>query len=104
MNDNEFMEIAISEAKISEKIGEIPVGAVILDSHGNIIAQGHNLRKTSNDSTAHAEIIAIRSACARLSNYRLDNCSIYVTLEPCLMCLGAILRSKISKIVYDYFN
>ena len=95
MNDNEFMEIAISEAKISEKIGEIPVGAVILDSHGNIIAQGHNLRKTSNDSTAHAEIIAIRSACARLSNYRLDNCSIYVTLEPCLMCLGAILRSKI---------
>lgn len=100
MNDNEFMEIAINEAKISEKIGEIPVGAVILDPQGNIIARGHNIRKTSNDSTAHAEIVVIRSACARLSDYRLDNCSIYVTLEPCLMCLGAILRSKISKIVY----
>lgn len=73
MNDHVFMKIAISEAKISEKLGEIPVGAVILDSQRNIIAQGYNIRKTSNDSTAHAEIVAIRLACARLSNYRLDN-------------------------------
>ncbi len=101
MNDIYFMQIAISEAKISEKLGEFPVGAVIVNPQGMVIAQGHNLRTTTNDATAHAEIVTIRKACEKLSTYRLDNCSIYVTLEPCIMCLGAILSSRISNIIYS---
>ena len=100
MNDADFMQLAINEAKIAGKLGDIPVGAVIVDSQGVIIAQGHNLRKSNHDSTAHAEIVTIRLACKNLSTYRLDNCSIYVTLEPCIMCLGAILCSRISNVIY----
>lgn len=100
MHDVDYMRIAVSEAKISDKIGEVPVGAVITNAEGHIVAQGHNLRKTTNDPTAHAEIVTIRLACQKLSTYRLDNCSIYVTLEPCVMCLGAILSSRISHIIY----
>lgn len=100
MNDVDFMKLAIDEAKISDNLGEVPVGAVIVDPRGIVISQGHNLRKTNNDSTAHAEIVAIRLACKNLSTYRLDNCSIYVTLEPCVMCFGAILCSRISNVIY----
>ena len=100
MLDVDYMRIAISEAKISDKMGEVPVGAVITNAEGQIIAQGHNLRKTTNDPTAHAEIITIRLACQKLSTYHLNNCSIYVTLEPCIMCFGAILNSRISHIFY----
>ena len=101
MNDVDFMRIAISEARISRELGELPVGAVIVNSQGVVIAQGHNLRTTTNDATAHAEIVTIRKACTQLATYRLDNCSIYVTLEPCIMCLGAILSSRISNVIYS---
>ncbi len=93
------MNLAYQEALKALDEGEVPVGAVIL--HGNaIIGRGHNRMEALNDATAHAEIIAISAASSALSTWRLNNCTLYVTLEPCLMCLGAILQSRIDSVVY----
>jgi len=92
-----FMEAAILEAKKSLKLGEVPVGAVVVKD-GTIIGRGFNKKETLNDPTAHAEIIAIKEACKSTNNWRLDNCSIYVTMEPCPMCAGAIAEAKIKKV------
>ncbi|MGB9680102.1 MAG: nucleoside deaminase [Thermoanaerobacteraceae bacterium] len=92
-----FMEAAILEAKKSLKLGEVPVGAVVVKD-GTIIGRGFNKKETLNDPTAHAEIIAIKEACKATNNWRLDNCSIYVTMEPCPMCAGAIAEAKIKKV------
>lgn len=95
-----FMEEAIREAQIAETEGEVPVGAVLVDKKGNIIGRGHNRVISKNDPTAHAEIMAIRDAANHLNNYRLEDCALYVTLEPCPMCAGAILNSRLSRLVY----
>lgn len=97
MNDNEkFMKQAIKEAKKAYEKEEVPVGAVIVKD-GKIIARGHNLKETKLNTIKHAEIIAIEKASKKLSSWRLENCDLYVTLEPCAMCAGAIINSRIRK-------
>ena len=98
MNSNKFMKAAIKEAMKSYSLEEIPVGAVIVKD-GRIIARGHNLKETKKDSTNHAEIIAIRKASKKLNSWRLTGCTMYVTLEPCTMCAGALIQSRIDKLV-----
>ena len=99
LNDMELMREAILEADLAFSEGEIPVGCVIAKD-GEIIARAHNLRAQSNDPTAHAEIIAIRRAAAALGDWRLTDCTLYVTLEPCPMCAGAISQSRVGRLVY----
>jgi tRNA(adenine34) deaminase len=94
-----WMQAAIEEAEKARKIGEVPIGAVIV-RNGEIIGRGHNLRETAKDPTLHAEMIAIRQAAERLGGWRLIGCTLYVTLEPCPMCAGAIVQSRIGKVVY----
>lgn len=94
-----WMQAAIEEAKKAEHIAEVPIGAVIVKD-GVIVGRGHNLRETSADPTAHAEMIAIREASRALGAWRLLDCDLYVTLEPCPMCAGAILQSRIRRVVY----
>ncbi len=93
------MSEALIEAGKAWDLQEVPVGAVIV-YEGEIISRAHNLRETANDSTAHAEILAIRQACRALGNWRLEKATLYVTLEPCLMCAGAILSARIPQLVY----
>lgn len=97
--DQFYMREAIAEARIAEEIREVPIGAVIV-RHGEIIGRGHNLRETLNDPTAHAEMIAIKKASERLNAWRLLDCTLYVTLEPCPMCAGAIVQARIGRVVY----
>ena len=99
----DFMREAIKEAKKSFVSGEIPVGAVIVKDD-NIIARAHNLRETLQDPLAHAELIAIKEASKYINNWRLKECSMYVTLEPCPMCAGAILQSRIKKLYIGTFD
>lgn len=95
---NKYMKIALNEAKKAYKIKEVPVGAVIVRDD-EIIAKAYNLREKTNNSISHAEIICINKACKKLNSWRLDGCEMYVTLEPCLMCAGAIVQSRISKVI-----
>lgn len=97
--DEAFMRRAISEAKRAETEGEVPIGAVVV-CEGRIVARAHNLTETLHDVTAHAEMQAITSASNALGGKYLHNCTIYVTVEPCLMCAGALFWSQISRIVY----
>ncbi|GGE06342.1 tRNA-specific adenosine deaminase [Marinithermofilum abyssi] len=99
MNHELYMKEAIAEAKKAESIGEVPIGCVIV-REGEIVGRGHNLRETDKDPTAHAEIIAIRKAAERLGGWRLMGCTLYVTLEPCPMCAGAIMLSRMERVVY----
>jgi|TARA_B100000795_G_scaffold219463_1_gene173808 tRNA(adenine34) deaminase len=100
MNEDEkWMKIAIQEAIKAEKDDEVPVGAVLVKD-GLVIAKAHNQPISTNDATAHAEIQLIRAAGKKLKNYRLTETSLYVTLEPCAMCLGAIMHARIKRIVY----
>ena len=94
-----FMREAIKEAKKAEIKDEVPIGAVIVKD-GKIIARGHNLRETKQIASAHAEMIAIDKACKKLKTWRLEECTLYVTLEPCPMCTGATILSRIDKVVY----
>ena len=94
-----FMKEALKEAKKAELIDEVPIGCVIVKDD-KIIARGHNQRETNQNPTGHAEIIAINKASKKLKSWRLEGCDIYVTLEPCIMCSGAIIQSRISKVYY----
>lgn len=98
-----YMNLAIKEAKKALKYNEVPVGAIIV-KEGKIISKAHNKKETKKDVTKHAEMIAISKASKKLKNWRLDNCEIYVTMEPCMMCSGAIEQSRISKIIYGTKN
>jgi tRNA(adenine34) deaminase len=93
------MKEALNEAKKSYKNGDVPVGAVIVKDE-KIIAKAHNQKERKKIATKHAEMLAINQACKRLKTWRLEDCTLYVTLEPCLMCAGAILQSRIKKLVY----
>lgn len=97
--DEKFMEFALREAMKAYEQGEVPIGCVIVKD-GQIIGRGYNQVETLKDATAHAEIIAIGVAASKLDNWRLENSTLYVTLEPCPMCAGAILNSRVSRIVY----
>jgi tRNA(adenine34) deaminase len=98
--DQELMLEAMAQARAAEAAGEVPVGAVILSPAGEVIARGSNRVLRDSDPTAHAEVVALRSAGAALGNYRLSGCTLYSTLEPCSMCAGAILHARIARLVY----
>jgi tRNA(adenine34) deaminase len=98
--DKKFMLLAIEEAQLAGGIGEVPIGSVITDKDNNIISSGYNLREKNQDPTAHAEIIAIRRASEKLQSWRMDGTTLYVTLEPCAMCIGAIVLARISRLVF----
>jgi tRNA(adenine34) deaminase len=97
--DEQFMRIAIDQAKIAEENGDVPIGAVIVHKN-TIIAKAYNQREQLQDPTAHAEIIAITQAAAALENWHLNGCTMYVTLEPCPMCAGALVLARIDRLVY----
>lgn len=97
--DEHFMLEALSEAGKAMEAGEVPVGAVLVEGE-KVIARGHNKPLSSDDPTAHAEIVAIRAACRKKRNYRLSGCELYVTLEPCAMCLGAAVHARLHRVVF----
>jgi tRNA(adenine34) deaminase len=99
MIDESYLRAAIDEALAAERDGEVPVGAVVV-FEGAIVGRGNNRVLRDSDPTAHAEIVALRAAGQALGNYRLENCTLYVTLEPCAMCAGAILHARIKRLVY----
>lgn len=98
-DDVRFMRLALEEAKRAAALGETPIGAVVV-SGGEVIATAHNSRERSNDITAHAELLAIRQAAEQRGDWRLGDCTVYVTLEPCPMCAGALLASRVARVVY----
>ncbi len=99
MNDIVFMKKALDEARLAFEKGEVPIGAVIVRG-GEVIAAAHNLRETDRSATAHAELLAIQKACEALGGWRLSGCELYVTLEPCPMCAGAIINSRIDRVIF----
>ena len=99
MTDVEAMQLALAQARRAESHGDVPVGAVVVQA-GNVIASACNERELRNDPTAHAELLAMRAAAEKLSRWRLDDCTLYVTLEPCAMCAGAAVNARIGTVVY----
>ena len=104
MDYKALMQQAILLAKEAAIKGDVPVGALVVDDAGTIFGQGANLREQDNDPTAHAEIVAIRDAAKKLGNYRLDDLTMVVTLEPCGMCAGAIVQSRLKRLVFGAFD
>ena len=98
--DEHYMELALEEAQKAYDEGEIPIGAVLVDESGTVVSRGHNMRETWQDATAHAEIIAIREACRLLNRWRLSGLTLFVTIEPCPMCAGALVMSRVDRVVY----
>ena len=96
----QYMALALELAREAAAAGEVPVGCVVVSPDGEVIGRGRNLREETGDACAHAEVLAIREACARLGTWRLEGCTRYVTLEPCPMCAGAIINSRIPTVVY----
>ena len=99
-----IMQAALSLAKVAADKGDVPVGAIVVNEAGEILGTGQNLREQSNDPTAHAEIIAIRQAAEKIGSWRLDDLTLVVTLEPCAMCAGAILQSRIKRLVFGAWD
>jgi tRNA(adenine34) deaminase len=97
---NLIMQAALSLAKVAADKGDVPVGAIVVDEAGEILGTGQNLREQNNDPTAHAEIVALRNASEKLGSWRLNDLTLVVTLEPCAMCAGAILQSRIKRLVF----
>lgn len=102
-NDERFMQEALREAKTALELGEAPVGAVIVRG-GEIIARAHNTRETEKNALHHAEILAIDASCKALRGWRLSDCELYVTLEPCVMCAGAIINARLRRVVFGAFD
>lgn len=97
--DQDFMRLALEQAAAAEKLGEVPIGAVIV-CDGKVIAGGHNRNLTDRDPTAHAEVVALREAARAVGNHRLGGCSMFVTIEPCAMCAGALVHARLDRLVY----
>jgi tRNA(adenine34) deaminase len=98
--DATMMALALRQAEAARQIGEVPVGAIVVDGDGRVVGEGYNRTITDHDPTAHAEIVALRAAARALSNYRLPGLSLYVTLEPCAMCMGAMLHARLARVCY----
>ena len=98
--DHELMLIAIEQAREAEEHGEVPIGAVLVDASGQVLAVGRNRTIGDSDPTAHAEIVALRLGAIAVNNYRLPGCTMYTTIEPCAMCAGALVNARISRLVY----
>ena len=99
-----IMQAALTLAKVAADKGDVPVGAIVVNDSGQILGTGQNLREQSNDPTDHAEIVAIRNAAQKIGSWRLDDLTLVVTLEPCVMCAGAILQSRIKRLVFGAFD
>lgn len=99
MSDETFMREALAMAKLAADAGEVPVGAVLV-REGAVVGRGYNRPVTGKDPTAHAEVLALRDAAEHIGNYRLGECELYVTLEPCAMCAGAIMHARVSRVVF----
>ena len=100
-NTNEqYMELALDEAKKAGQIGEVPIGAILVAENGKILSAAHNQAIKQFDPTAHAEILAMRKAATKLNNYRLLNTYLFVTVEPCMMCMGALVHARVKRIIY----
>lgn len=97
--DRKFMRFALEEAQKAAALGEVPIGAILV-YEGEVIARAHNLRETTQNATTHAELMVIQEACAKIGSWRLEETTLYVTLEPCPMCAGAILQSRVPRVVY----
>jgi len=104
VNHEYYMRLAIEQALLAYQAGEIPVGAVIVDTDGNVIGRGFNRTILDNDPSAHAEIVALRDAGERVKNYRLINLDMYVTLEPCTMCSGALIHSRLNNLYFGAYD
>ena len=102
--DEEYMEKALELARKAAEHGEVPVGAIVVNSDGEVIGEGYNRREELNSPTAHAELIAIEQAAQRLGSRRLIGCTLYVTLEPCPMCAGAVMNAQLGRLVYGAFD
>jgi tRNA(adenine34) deaminase len=100
MTDSDWMQQALAQAQIAARMNEVPVGAVLVDADGQLLAAGHNQPISACDPTAHAEIITLRQAALKLDNYRLPGTTLYVTLEPCTMCVGALVHARVKRLVY----
>lgn len=104
-NDYEyFMNLALAEAEKAYKLNEVPVGAVIIDDTGKLIGKGHNNKEVNNDPCGHAEILAIKEATSSLEDWRLNKATLFVTLEPCLMCMGALSQARIGRLVFGAYD
>jgi tRNA(adenine34) deaminase len=99
-SDEKFMRLALVEAKKAGQMGEVPIGAILVSEDGHVLSSTHNRTIDLADPTAHAEILALREAALNINNYRLLNATLYVTVEPCIMCMGAIVHARISKLVF----
>ena len=100
MADIAWMQLALAQAAQAQHLGEVPVGAVLVDAQGELLATGFNRTIIDHDPTAHAEIVALRAGAQQVQNYRLPGASLYVTLEPCAMCLGAMLHARLARVVF----
>jgi tRNA(adenine34) deaminase len=99
-----FMKLAFEEAENAYKLDEVPVGAVIVDQDGTILSRTYNLKEKNSNPCGHAEILAIQFACQKLNDWRLNQCTLYVTLEPCPMCLAALVQARISRVVFGAYD
>ncbi len=100
MADVNWMRLALAQAAQAQQLGEVPVGAVLIDAQGELLATGFNRTIIDHDPTAHAEIVALRSGAQKVQNYRLPGASLYVTLEPCAMCLGAMMHARLARVIF----
>jgi tRNA(adenine34) deaminase len=98
--DTDWMQLALAQAAQAQLLGEVPVGAVLVDGQGELLASGFNRTIIDHDPTAHAEIVALRAGAKQMQNYRLPGASLYVTLEPCAMCLGAMLHARLARVIF----
>lgn len=98
------MGLALAEAALAPATGDVPVGAVVLDADGAVLGVGHNLREATGDPLAHAEVVALRAAAEARGSWRLDDCTLVVTLEPCTMCAGAVLSARIGRLVFGAWD
>ena len=102
--DDDVMRVALDQARLALATGDVPVGAVVVGPRGAVVGEGRNAREADGDPTAHAEVLALRAAAAALGRWRLDDCTLYVTLEPCLMCAGAIILARVPRIVFGAWD
>ncbi|WP_127474256.1 nucleoside deaminase [Microbacterium sulfonylureivorans] len=98
------MDLALALADAAGAAGDVPVGAVVTDASGQVIGRGRNLREVTHDPTGHAEVVALREAAASLASWNLDGCTLVVTLEPCIMCAGAMLQARVSRLVFGAWD
>lgn len=98
------MDAALAEARLAGRAGDVPIGAVVLAPSGEVIGRGHNIREAAADPTGHAEVVALRAAAATLGEWRLTGCTLVVTLEPCTMCAGAIVLSRVERLVFGAYD